>query len=43
MSVVGKEGCGLGERMKVLSVRLGGVKMEGVKLALLPTSFFFLY
>ena len=39
VSVVGKEGCGLGKKMKVLRVRLGRVKMEGVKLALLPVCF----
>lgn len=43
MSVVGKEGYGLGKRMKVLRVRLGRVKMEGVKLALFPACFFCLY
>lgn len=40
MSVVGKEGYGLGKRMKVLRVRLGRVKMEGMKLALFPACFF---
>lgn len=42
VSAVGKEGCGLGKKMKVLRVRVGRVKMEAVKLALLSVCFLFI-